>query len=289
MHTIVIKNLQKFYGRTRAVDDVSLTVDRGEIFGFLGPNGAGKTTTIRCMMNFIRPNAGSISILGKDAQKDSIELKKQIGYLPSESQLYEGWNGWDHIRFSEGLNGASEIVNDLIGKLAYNPKLKVKTLSSGNKKKLGLILALMHRPALLILDEPTSGLDPILQNTFYKTLIELQGRGTTVFMSSHNLPEVEQVCSRVGVIKNGKMAASESIASLRSKRIYKVTILFNEKVNQQSFKTKNILIDNSFDNSLVLQVKGDINPLLAQISKHKVKDIQIEPASLENIFLEFYR
>lgn len=288
MQTIQIKNLKKHFGKVKAVDGIDISVSEGEIFGFLGPNGAGKTTTIRLMMDFIRPSSGNILIFNQDASKNSVELKKQIGYLTSDNQLYEGWTGNDHINVSEGLNGKSEILNYLIKKLDYDPKLQVKTLSTGNKKKLGLILALMHQPKLLILDEPTNGLDPILQNTFYKILKDFQEKGTTVFMSSHNLPEVETVCSRVGIIKNGKMVATESITNLRNKRVYKISVHFDEKINKKDFMGNNIEIIDVYDKSITLQAKGDINLLLSQIIKTKVKDIQIEPASLENIFLEFY-
>ena len=191
-NAIEIVDLKKRFGSVKAVDGVTFKAEQGEAFGFLGPNGAGKTTTIRCLMDFIRPTSGKISIFGKDAQKDSVELKKLIGYLPGNVKLYGNWNGWDHIRFIESIRGKSKNVDDLIQKLDFNPKVRFHSLSSGNKQKLGLILTLMNEPKLLVMDEPTVGLDPLLQNTIYGLLNDLKKKGTTIFVSSHNLPEVEK-------------------------------------------------------------------------------------------------
>lgn len=291
MPAIKINNLVKHFGKTKAVNNISFEIPQGEIFGFLGPNGAGKTTTIRAMMDFIRPNSGSIKILDHDAQVDTVWIKKNVGYLSSTTQLYDHWNGDDHIKLIENIRGHSEYLHDLIEKLSFNPKIRVKNLSTGNKQKLALILALMHRPKILILDEPTSGLDPILQNTIYEILREIQVSGTTIFMSSHNLHEVEEVCTRVGIIKDGKMVATESIVNLKKKRLYTVQVYFDksEKLDLKDFDGQDIKIIASNTHSLTLQVKEDINPILKKLSEYHLHDLEIKHASLEEIFLEFYK
>ncbi|MEW6407938.1 MAG: ABC transporter ATP-binding protein [Patescibacteria group bacterium] len=289
MNIIEVDNLKKYFGKTRAIDGISLDIKEGEIFGFLGPNGAGKTTTIRCMMDFIRPTGRKIKIFGKDAQKDSVELKKKIGYLSDNVYLYNKWTGKTHIDFVKHLNGKKDIADKLIKRLDFDPRPQVKKLSSGNRQKLGLILALMFEPELLIFNEPTASLDPLLQNTVYKLIKEATDRGTTVFMSSHNLAEVERVCSRVGIIKEGRMAAIENIASLKEKRIYTVRVYFADKFKKEEFLDDNVEIRKEVPAGLILGIKGDINKLIRKLSNYKLKDLAIEQASLEEIFLEFYK
>jgi len=289
LNTIEVRNLKKYFGQTHAVDDISFSVEKGEIFGFLGPNGAGKTTTIRCLMDFIRPSSGEISIFNENAQNDSAKLKNKIGFLPGNVRLYEGWTGEDHIKFIEGIRGKSKKVAELIGKLDFNPRIKTRHLSSGNKQKLGLILALMNNPELLIMDEPTIGLDPLLQNTIYEILEESKKNGTTIFMSSHNLPEVERLCSRVGIIKDGKIIALEDIEKLHAKRIHNVILTFDGKFSQNDFKFNGVEISEVLPDGLILNVKGDINILLKKLSGYRLKDINISHATLEEVFLEFYQ
>lgn len=211
MAAIKIEDLKKYFGETKAVDGVSLEVNQGEIMGVLGPNGAGKTTTIRCLMDFLRPDAGSIEILGRDAQKNSTQLKKEIGFLSGEVRFYEGWTGAEHIELIERLRGVSLLDSHLGKRFNFDASKKVRNLSTGNKQKLGLILALMHQPQVLIMDEPTVGLDPLLQNSIYEILESEAARGTTIFMSSHNLREVERVCHRVAIIKQGQLVTVEPI------------------------------------------------------------------------------
>ena len=288
MTVIAAHNLRKHFGKTKAVDGISFSVEKGEIFGFLGPNGAGKTTTIRCMMDFIRPTEGSIDILGKDAQKDAVSLKKMIGFLSGDVRLYGKWTGQTHIDFVRQLNGSEDISARLIKRLDFNPTVKTKQLSSGNKQKLGIILAFMLKPELLILDEPTLGLDPLLQNEIYELLGEMTQSGTTVFMSSHNLAEVDRVCSRVGIIKEGKMLATESIATLKAKKIITVHAHFTHPVEKKEFLTENTELVREFASGLILKVKGDVNPLIKRLSDNTLQDISILPASLEDIFMEYY-
>jgi len=288
MSVIEVKNLKKYFGKTKAVDDITLNVEKGEIFGFLGPNGAGKTTTIRTMMDFIRPTAGSIAMLGKDAQKDAVELKKKIGYLSGYVQLYPKWTGQTHINFVKKLSGDHDISESLIKRFDFDPTIKAKKLSSGNRQKLGIIMAFMTKPELLIMDEPTNSLDPLLQNEVYELFEEVTNEGTTVFMSSHNLAEVDKVCSRVGIIREGKMVAMENISSLKSKRIYSITARFDEKINANDINLDGLAIKKEIMGGYILTYKGDINNLVAYFNDKKLNDIQIEHASLEDIFLEFY-
>ena len=288
MAAIEVHTLKKYFGKTKAVDGISFSVEKGEIFGFLGPNGAGKTTTIRCIMDFIRPMEGSIKILGKDAQKDAVCLKKSIGYLSGNVRLYGKWTGQMHIDFIRKLSGGENISEQLIKRLNFNPTVKTKQLSSGNKQKLGIILAFMLNPELLILDEPTLGLDPLLQNEIYELLSEMTQNGSTVFMSSHNLAEVDRVCGRVGIIKEGKMAATESIAALKEKKIITVHANFTHPVKKEEFLSENIELVKEFANGVILKVKGDVNPLVRKMAKYTLQDISISPASLEDIFMEHY-
>jgi len=288
MPVIEVRNLKKYFGKVRAIDGVSFTVEEGEAFGFLGPNGAGKTTTIRCLMSFIKPTAGDIKIFTQDI-KGNDKVRNGIGYLSGNIRLYDGWTGEDHIEYVKKLKGITQSPTDLIKKLIFNPKLKVKTLSTGNRQKLGLILALMAKPKLLILDEPTVGLDPLLQNTIYKILEEMKKSGTTIFVSSHNLPEVERLCDRVGIIKDGRLAALERIEDLESKRMHQVKIVFVEKINKSDFALSGTEIIDEFNNTLNINVKSDINPLLQKIAQYKIKDVEISHATLEEVFLEFYR
>lgn len=291
MSIIKVQNLKKHFGKVKAVDDVCFDVEKGEIFGFLGPNGAGKTTTIRCMMDFIRPNSGSIKIFDKDSKKDSVGIKEDVGFLPSNPQLYEHWTGRDHITLVEKIHKGFGRAEEFIERLSFNPKMRVKNLSSGNKQKLALILVLITDPKLLILDEPTAGLDPLLQNTIYQILKEFSQKNVTVFMSSHNLAEVEKVCSRVGVIKAGKLITTESIKALKQKKVYTVTVDFEEKEKYKAsdFEMDGIEIKQKTDHELILTVKGDINPLVKKLTRYELKNLEIIHASLEEIFLEFYK
>jgi len=282
-----IKNLKKHFGKVKAVDGISFEVEKGEIFGFLGPNGAGKTTTIRVMMDFIRPTSGKIEILGKDAQDDSVFLKSKIGYLSDTSRFYDHWSVKAHLDFQESLRGRSKNLDELLKKFGLNAKLRFASLSSGNKRKLAIILALMNEPEILILDEPTSSLDPLLQNAFHSYLNDFAKTGGTVFMSSHNLSEVEKICDRVGIIKDGKMVAVERISEMKLMKMYDVRF-HAEGIDTKKLIDKNTELISNVEGLVILKVKGDINPLVAKLASIKVKDLEIMHAGLEDIFMEFY-
>jgi len=288
MNIIEVKNLKKYFGKTKAVDGISFEINKGEIFGFLGPNGAGKTTTIRCMMDFIRPTEGEIKILGKNAQKDSVFLKRKIGYLSDAARLYDHWSAAKHIAFQQVLRGRSIILGDLLERFGFNQKLRFSNLSSGNKRKLSIILALMNEPEVLILDEPTLSLDPLLQNALHSYIENFAQAGGTVFMSSHNLSEVEKICDRVGIIKEGKMVAVEKISEMKLMKMYDVNF-HAEGIDPKIFEDKNIEVVSHTEGLITLKVKGNINPIIEKLAKIKVKDLEITHVSLEDIFMEFYQ
>jgi len=285
---IEIKDFKKYFGKLHAVDGINLEVNKGEILGFLGPNGSGKSTTIRCLMGFNKPTDGVIKVFGHDMSIDSFKAKTRIGYLPGNVKLYDHWTGWDHIRFFEGVRGKSGNVNDLIGRFDFDPTAKFRHLSSGNRQKLGLILALMHQPKLLVMDEPTVGLDPLLQNEIYKVLQEMRDRGTTIFISSHNLPEVERLCDRVAIIKDGKLVAVESIKTLGDKKLHKIEVRFADKFNLSEFEINGVEKVEAVAEGLLITVGGDLNPVLHIISKHQIIDLEITHATLEDVFMKFY-
>ncbi len=287
MVAIKIENLKKYFGKIKAVDGISIEVDKGAIFGFLGPNGAGKTTTIRCMMNFIYPREGSITILDKDARQDSVELKNSIGYLSSNANLYPNWDGQTHIEFVRRFNHKDK-SSDLVRRFGLDTGKKVRYLSTGNKQKLNLVLAFMNEPDILILDEPTQGLDPLLQSEVYELLYEFSQRGSTVFMSSHNLAEVERVCNQMGIIKKGKMVASQSIAALKDKKINIINAHFGQPVDREEFLDESTELVREFSNGLLLKVKGDINPVIGKLGKYNLTHIEISQPSLEDVFMEYY-
>ncbi len=287
-NVIEVTDLAKHYGKLHAVDGISFAVPEGEIFGFLGPNGAGKSTTIRCLMGFNKTTKGEVTVLGKRLFLGAEDVKRQIGYLPGNVKLYDNWTGWDHIHFFESVRGKSDTVRDLMKKLDYNPLAKFRHLSSGNKQKLGLILALMNNPKVLVMDEPTVGLDPLLQNTIYEILLSMRDRGTTIFISSHNLPEVERLCDRVAIIKEGKLVAVESIKALGEKKLHKIEVRFADKYEVSEFIGKGVDKVEEVSDGVMITVSGDINPVMHKLSKHKLLDIEVSHASLEDVFLKYY-
>lgn len=295
---IEIKGLKKYfptkYGfgpKIKAVDGISFEVKKGETFGFLGPNGAGKTTTIRCLMNFLSATEGKITVLGLDSVRDNVSIKNKIGYLPGNVRLYDKWTGEDHIKYVEAIRGKSVNVKNLIARLDFDPRRKFHDLSSGNKQKLGLILALMNEPDVLVMDEPTIGLDPLLQNVIYEILSEIRQKGVTIFISSHNLSEVEKICDRVGIIKEGKMVEVQTIKELEGKKIHRVEVRFasGQKYTATDFRFDGVKDVEKIADGLILTVGGDLNAVVKKLAHYNLADIEITHASLEEIFLKFYK
>jgi beta-exotoxin I transport system ATP-binding protein len=284
------ESLTKHYGKVVGVEGLALEVEKGEVFGFLGPNGAGKTTTIRCLMGLLRPTAGRATVLGLDSWKQSVKVKDKVGYLPGDAALYGRLTGETTIRFIAGFdgNGAREGM-ELASRLALGLERKVSGYSKGMKQKLAIILALMKKPPVLIMDEPTNALDPLTQHVLYEILNEYREAGTTILFSSHNLPEVERICDRVGIIREGRLAGTERIEDLRNLRLRNVEIIFTGVVPAGLESLPGVSdVDLQAGNRVQLKLKGDINPLLKLVAQNEVADFSVGHASLEDAFLEFY-
>ncbi len=282
--------LTKYYGKTRGVENLSLSIEKGEIFGFLGPNGAGKTTTIRLLSGLLYSTKGRARIFGQDITKDSVTIREEIGYIPGDVRLYPKMTGEELLNFFASFkpNKPPVLKDELIKRFDLDLSRRVREYSKGMKQKLAVIVAFMHDPKLLILDEPTLGLDPLMQREFYNLLREFKEKGKTVFLSSHILSEVERVCDRVGIIRDGHLVATESVDEIREKKIRNVEVTFKEKVEDTVFNLEGVTVLGRHNHTLKLVVKGDIAPLVNKISSYKIEDLVIIPASLEEIFMEFY-
>ena len=283
--------LTKYYGAQLGISEVDLAVNRGEVFGYLGPNGAGKTTTIRTLLDFIRPTGGSATIFGLDARQSSVAIHRRIGYLNGELSLYDDMTGADLLRYLGNLRGGLDwkYVQELAARFQCDLPRRIQGLSMGNKQKLGLLQAFMHKPELLILDEPTNGLDPLMQHEFYDLLNETKKEGRTIFLSSHILPEVEKVCDRVGIIRQGKLITVETIESLKSHSIRQLEIHFAAPVPKENFVNipgvRDIIIR---DNLLTCTVVGSLDALVKAAARFEVVNIISHEASLEDIFMTYY-
>lgn len=284
-----VKSLTKFYGKVLGVEDVTFDLNEGEIFGFIGPNGAGKSTTIRSILNLINKTSGEVLFNGKVFDKDDIEVKKQIGYLPSEINLYDDLTVKQMLDFHESFfdKDISTRRKELLERLKLDETKKIEELSLGNLKKLGIVLAFMHEPKLLILDEPTSGLDPIMQQEFYNLLLEEKQKGTTVFYSTHVLSEISKTCDRVGIIKSGKLLKVEPIKELIDKNLSFVTVTSNDC--DKIINDLCVEVISKSDNTIVFKNTTDCNRLIETLSKYKIEKIYIEPASIEDVFLHYYQ
>ena len=284
-----IKNLTKYYGNVLGVKDLSLSLNEGEIFGFIGPNGAGKSTTIRSIMNLVNKTEGTVWVDGKEFNKEDNLLKELIGYLPSEIHLYEDLTVKEMLDYHESFykKNIHKRRNELVRRLKLDETKKIEDLSLGNSKKLGIVLAFMHEPKILILDEPTSGLDPIMQQNFYELLKEEKQKGTTIFYSTHILSEISKICDRVGIIKDGQLLKIETIEEMQKKNLTFVTIKSSniEKI------VSDLELDISLKDNNMIRFKNHLEPdtLIKKLSKYKIDKILIEEATLEDIFLHYYK
>jgi len=287
---IVLDSFHKSYGKIEAVRGISMSVEQGEIFGFLGPNGAGKTTTIRCMLDVIRPTSGTIRVLGLDTQRDAMQLHRRIGYLPGDVRLPGQMTGKQVIDYFSRLQGSQPaLLNDLVERFDVEMKRPLKGYSKGMRQKIGIVLAFMCDPEILILDEPTSGLDPLLQRTFNEFLLQEQQRGKTIFMSSHIMSDVEKVCQRVAVIRQGEIVTIEEVEKLRQKAGQRVTVEFGDDVALADLEripgVSNVTANN---HAYHFNVGGSMDALVKALSLHEVLSLQAEEAPLEEVFLKFY-
>lgn len=283
-----IKDLTKYYGKTLGVKNINLELKKGEIFGFIGPNGAGKSTTIRSVLNLINKTSGEVLFEGKPFDKNNTDAKSKIGYLPSEINLYDDLTVKQMLDLHEKFfdKDISERRKELAERLKLDETKKTEELSLGNLKKLGIVLAFMHEPKLLILDEPTSGLDPIIQQEFFNLLSEEKQRGTTVFYSTHILSEISKICDRVGIIKSGRLLKVEPVKELMDKSLSYVTV--TSKNCDEIIKDLNVKPTLSEDNTAVFKNIADVDTLVKTLAKYKIDKLYIEQASLEDIFLHYY-
>jgi ABC-2 type transport system ATP-binding protein len=291
--TVVLKliGLSKYYGTSRGIIDLNLEVKQGEIFGYLGPNGAGKTTTIKILLDFIRASQGTVRIFGMDSHLDSVSIRRKIGYLATSPVLYENLSGNEFLTYCMNIKGHEGNIQlrELAERLDCDLDSKIATLSHGNKQKIAVLRALVHKPELIIMDEPTTGLDPIAQNEFEAIIKEMASEGSTILFSSHVLSEVEHLCDRVAIIGDGKLIAVEEISNLKSKQVRILNITFKDNIAIQAFENvrgvKNIEI---LKNKLKCEISGPIDELIKTIANFEVRNISIDEPNLEEIFLSYY-
>ena len=285
------EKLTKFYGPHRGIVDVDLEVNEGEVFGFLGPNGAGKTTTIRTILDLIRPTSGRALVFGIDSRADPVAIHRRIGYIPGEFTLYDRLTGGQTIRYFGNLRGGVDAAYQasLIARLEVDTSRRFKEYSKGNKQKVGLIIALQHRPDLLVLDEPTSGLDPLVQQSFYALVREAKAEGRTVFLSSHILSEVERTCDRVAIIRDGALVKVDRVEALLDLAHHQVELRFTGNVPLAEFQRLPGVSDVAAeDHVLRMRVSGAIAPVVQAAARHDLVDFVSREPSLEETFLAQY-
>ena len=288
---IRLEGLTKFYGQTRALHEVNLTVHRGEIFGYLGPNGAGKTTTIRVLLDYIRPSGGRASVLGLDSRADAREIRRRVDYLPGDIALYGRMSGRELLTYLANLRGGVDWthVDRLTERFQADLKPRIQSLSRGNRQKLGLIQAFMGRPELIIMDEPTAGLDPLMQQEFYALADEVRAEGRTIFVSSHIVPEIERICDRVGIIRQGELVAVEDVDVLKDRALHELEIRFAEPVPLEAFAdlpgVRDVVVAETV---LTCTVVGSPDALVKAAAGYEVAALKSTEANLEDVFLAFY-
>ncbi|WP_342515135.1 ABC transporter ATP-binding protein [Sporosarcina sp. FSL K6-1522] len=290
MNVIEVKNLTKRYGKARGISDVSFTVREGEIFGFIGPNGAGKSTTIRTLLSLIYPTSGSATIFGKDIIADAPEIKKEIGYLPSEVFYYDNMKVKDLLKYSASFykKDCSQRMKELAELMELDLNRKIDDLSLGNKKKVGIVQGLLHEPKLIILDEPTSGLDPLMQHKFFDLLKEENRKGATILFSSHILSEVQRLCDRVAIIKEGKLIKLEKMSTLNENNYKKFHVETSTEMKKDYFKMEGVTDLVADTHKATFLFKGDMNAVIQKMAAVPISNLEVEEPDLEEIFLHFY-
>ncbi len=289
---VVASKLTKTFGRRRGVTDVDLRVQTGEVFGFLGPNGAGKSTTIRLMLGLYRPTSGAVAVLGRDPLTDGVEMRAEIGYLPGELALYPRLTGREHLEWFSRARGLTSTTyrDQLVERFDAELDRPVRMLSKGNRQKIGIVIAFMHQPELLVLDEPTSGLDPLLQDEFDRLLRENAEQGRTVFLSSHELDEVQRVADRVAIIKDGRIVVVDSVDELRRGAPRTVDFVFTRPVDPGVFSAvEGLQVLEVDDRRIRVALSGPIGPLLRVAADLEPVDMTARHADLDELFLTYYR
>ncbi|MBP1920478.1 ABC transporter ATP-binding protein [Youngiibacter multivorans] len=290
MSVIVLEKLTKYYGKTRGIEDLTFDVKEGEIFGFIGPNGAGKSTTIRTLLSLIRPTSGKATIFGMDIVKDAPEIAKNVGYLPSEVFYYDNMKVKELLNYSASFykKDCSKRIKELSEVMDLDLDRKIEDLSFGNKKKVGIVQGLLHEPKLILLDEPTSGLDPLMQKKFFDLLEEENKKGATVLFSSHILGEVQKLCHRVAIIKDGRIIRLDNIENLRGETYKRFNIETEDKLYNGLLNLPGVDDVIKDEKSASFLYKGDINLVMKELSGLKLKNILIEEPSLEEVFMHYY-
>jgi ABC-2 type transport system ATP-binding protein len=293
MSVIETNGLTKFYGKSRGIENVSLNVEEGEVFGFIGPNGAGKSTTIRTLLGLIKPTGGTATIFDRDVAKEGALIRQEIGYLPSEVFYYDNMKVRDLLKYSASFykkprHDMEARKNVLAKQLDLDLNKKIQDLSYGNRKKVGIIQGLIHDPKLIILDEPTGGLDPLMQQTFFDILREESARGKTILFSSHILSEVQKLCHRVAIIKEGQIVATEEIDALRRNSYVKVGMELGAPVTKSRLKLAGVSNVQVSGNKVSFLYQGDVNAVVKMLSGIKLKNLSIEEPELEEIFMHYY-
>lgn len=287
---IEAKKLTKYYGKSRGIIDVDLTVEEGEIFGFIGPNGAGKSTTIRTLLSLIYKTSGEAKIFGLDCERDKVKILEDVGYLPSEVFYYDNMRAIDLFKYSASFykKDCSKKIDELALILQLDVRKKIEDMSLGNKKKVGIIQGLLHSPRLIILDEPTSGLDPLMQKTFFDLIKKENARGATVLFSSHILSEVQRICDRVSIIKEGRIVNTQKISELKQNAYKNVSITVHENSDLNAFAIQGASNIQVSGLSASFIFKGDVNALLQALGKFPLANIDITEPTLEEIFMHYY-
>lgn len=289
-YVIETHDLTVYYGQHRGIINVNLRVKKGEVFGFLGPNGAGKTTTQRVLLDVIRPTSGRASIFGMDCREEGVELRKRVGYLPGDLALYTNMKAGQFFEMYEYLRGENGrgYWRELAKRLDLDTGRKIGNLSRGNKQKVGVVAAFMNRPDLLILDEPTTGLDPLVQQTVMEMVREAKAKGRTIFFSSHILPEVQAVCDRVGIIREGQLVITQRVEDLIAQRMKRMNLLFSDLPPDGVFDIEGVTELKRTGQSITLEVRENLPQVLAAAAENDIRDIETLNVSLEEIFLAYY-
>ncbi|KPL58878.1 ABC transporter ATP-binding protein [Rossellomorea vietnamensis] len=290
MNVIEIHSLTKNYGKSRGISDISFHVEEGEIFGFIGPNGAGKSTTIRTLLSLIHPSSGSATIFGKDCIESAPEIAKEVGYLPSEVFYYDNMRVIDLLKYSASFykKDCTKRIKELADMLNLDVTKKIDDLSLGNKKKVGIIQGLLHEPKLIILDEPTSGLDPLMQQKFFELLREENKKGATILFSSHILSEVQRMCDRVAIIKEGRIVQVEKISTLKENNHKKFKVEAKGNFDPSYFEMEGVSKLEIKDRQVSFLFRGDINKVMKKIADIEIMNLWIEEPDLEEIFMHYY-
>lgn len=291
MNVIETKKLTKYYGKSLGIKDLDLVVEEGEILGFIGPNGAGKSTTIRVLLSLIYPTSGSAKIFGKDVVHFGSEIKQDIGYLPSEVFYYDNMRAKDLLEYSASFykKDCSQRIKEISDVLKLDLNKKIDDLSYGNKKKVGIVQGLLHSPKLIILDEPTGGLDPLMQRNFFDLLNEENKKGATIFFSSHILSEVQKLCHRVAIVKEGELIDIESMDTVAEKKYKRFNVTSKQKVEKDFFNMPGVSDLKIMDSQASFLYKGDINTITRKITQLDLVDLFIDEPDLEEIFMHYYR